>query len=567
MNPQDELTLRVLDALLREDVLGLRTRSTPVDRSDGRWLLGPRFALPVGPGGFQCEYAVRAPLLEADGVRLTDLDTILSACAAAAAPADRPGYLAFAEECRQTLSTLHLHAAARPAVHGRLAERYGPDPAAWTGLGAGLAFDTLAAYLDHPVYPTSRGRSDLTDSQITSYTPEFHPSFELRWLALPESALTVHGSAPLPPWWPTPADLGLGHLGAGHLTIPVHPLSVGAPLDDALRAAGLTNRAELADHSYLEVVPTLSTRTVAVAADPSLHLKLPLATATLGLRNRRTIKPGTLQDGAAGQRLLAAVIAREPRFGQTVLLADEQCYAHAGHELLAVLARRYPAGLDEAVTVPLAALAAPAPSGRLVLDHLADRFYAGDPLALYDALLTLLLDWQVTLFGHGIALESHQQNTSLVLDRTANGSRLRLLHKDNDGPRINRGRLRSSHLPVNEAEFDDTRIFTEDDRALTDLFTTITGHLCTASLAFALAEPGRAPLAVTLGLLRTRLTEALDRLGPAGDPLRAALLDADRLPVKAMVTAGSLLSKQRSGAADINKHYTTGPNYLRTVAS
>lgn len=32
--------------------------------------------------------------------------------------------------------------------------------------------------------------------------------------------------------------------------------------------------------------------------------------------------------------------------------------------------------------------------------------------------------------------------------------------------------------------------------------------------------------------------------------------------MKAMVSAGTLLSKDRSGATDINKHYTTGPNYL-----
>lgn len=28
------------------------------------------------------------------------------------------------------------------------------------------------------------------------------------------------------------------------------------------------------------------------------------------------------------------------------------------------------------------------------------------------------------------------------------------------------------------------------------------------------------------------------------------------------MTAGTLLSKERSGAADINKYYTSGPNYL-----
>ncbi|KDN81111.1 siderophore biosynthesis protein [Kitasatospora cheerisanensis KCTC 2395] len=338
----------------------------------------------------------------------------------------------------------------------------------------------------------------------------------------------------------------------------MHPLTVGH-LPDLPGAV-------LAEEPYWRVLPTLSMRTVAVAHDPSVHLKLPLATATLGQRNRRTIKPGTLTDGAAGQLLLQAVLEREPRLAARILHADEQCHAQAaGEELLAVLLRRYPAGLDEAVTVPLAALLAPAPGGRLVVDHLADRFHGGSVLDLYRELVELLLDWQTTLFGYGIALESHQQNTSLVLDTVEGRTRLRLLYKDNDGPRINTARL--GELAPYRALFDDRRIFGDQDRPLTDLFTTITGHLCTAALAFGLAEHGRAPLERTLGLLREALTEAVDRLGPAGAALRADLLDAERLPVKAMVTAGTLLSKERSGAADINKHYTDGPNYLRRAGT
>ncbi|MBC3993541.1 IucA/IucC family protein, partial [Streptomyces sp. AC563] len=88
---------------------------------------------------------------------------------------------------------------------------------------------------------------------------------------------------------------------------------------------------------------------------------------------------------------------------------------------------------------------------------------------------------------------------------------------------------------------------------------------------------GRAPLATLIDLLVDRLTEAIDQLGPAAAPapttdptalaapdavLRARVLNADRLPVKAMVTAGTLLAKERSGAADVNKHYVSGPNYL-----
>ncbi|MFI6157174.1 IucA/IucC family protein [Kitasatospora sp. NPDC051170] len=547
MSPSDRLTLRVLSALLREDVLGLRAGGVLEQRADGPWLGSGTLALPVAPEGFQGDHAARLPLLEVNGEPLTSLPAILERLADLADPLDRPGHLAFAEECRQTLATMRLHDEVRPAVNAALAERYGKDTAEWTGPGASLGFEALAAFLDHPVYPTARGRSGLTEPQLRAHAPEFHPSFELRWLAVPADRLTVRGGGPLPAWWPSAEQLGIP---GEFLTVPVHPLTAG---EDFERIAP---GSVLAPEPYLSVLPTLSMRTVAVARDPGCHLKLPLATATLGLRNRRTIKPVTLVNGAVGQRLVEAVLAREPRFAGRVLHADEQLYAHAEDELLAVLLRRYPDGLDETVTVPLAALLAEAPDGRLVIDQLADRFYGGSVLGLYEDLVRLLVDWQTTLFGHGIALESHQQNTSLVLD----GTGLRLLYKDNDGPRINTTRI--GELAPLAAEFRDPRILGEQDGALTDLFTTITGHLCTASLAFGLAAHERAPLERTLGLLREILTEAVDRLGPAGRPLRANLLDAERLPVKAMVSAGTLLSKERSGAADINKHYTDGPNYL-----
>lgn len=548
-----ELLTRVLGALLREDVVGLRSRSTLVHRPDGDWLRLPTtedaLLLPVTEDGYQCEHRARLPLLvrESDNTELISYEAVLGALRELAEPVDRDGFDAFAEECRQTLDTLRLHAQTRDEVDQRLVDRYGDDPARWTG----LAYDTLAARLDHPVYPTARGRSGLSEEQLRAYAPEFHPRFALRWLAVPRETVTLTG--PLPQLWPSPARLGLPEVEQTHVALPVHPLTVGAPLDEALRTTGLTGRALLVEQAHLEVVPTLSMRTVAVAADPSLHLKLPLSTATLGLRNKRSIKPGTLVDGAAGQRLVEAVIAREPRFRDTILHADETTYAHAGHELLAVLCRRFPAGLEHSVTVPLAALLAEAPGGRLVLDHLADRFYGGDPLALLDACLSLLFDWQTTLFGYGIALESHQQNISLVLGP---GS-LRLLFKDNDGPRINASRL-AAVLP-GPWGFDDRRTFTAGDGPVADVFATITVHLCAGAYAFGLAKHREA----LLTLVRERLTEAVDRLGgEAGAVLRAHVLDAPRLPVKAMVTAGTLLSKERSGAADVNKHYTSGPNYL-----
>jgi siderophore synthetase component len=541
-----QLLSRVLSALLREDVVGLRTRGALVHRPDGAWLRlaapdGDALLLPVAEDGYQCLYAARLPLLlrESDGTELTTYDTVLDALRALAEPEDRGGFDAFAEECRQTLATMRLHAATRAEVMERLE--------AGTGLAGGLAYDTLAARLDHPVYPTARGRSGLDEEQLRAYAPEFQPRFALSWVAVPRDALTLTGT--LPKFWPTPASLGMPTPDDTHVPLPVHPLTV-----DALRAADdLPAGTVFADRALLDVVPTLSMRTVATLADPSVHLKLPLATATLGLRNKRTVKPGTLVDGAVGQRLLEAVIAREPRFRDTVLHADETTYAHAGHELLAVLCRRYPAGLDDSAVVPMAALLAEAPDGRLVIDGLADRFFGGDPLALLDAVLTLLFDWQTTLFGYGIALESHQQNVSLVLRPGG----LRLLFKDNDGPRINSDRL-DAVLP-GPWDFDDARVLGTDDGPVADLFATITVHLCAGAYAFGLPRYRRA----LLDLIRHRLAEAVDRLGGDGaDVLRARVLNAPQLPVKAMVSAGTLLSKERSGAADINKHYTTGPNYL-----
>jgi siderophore synthetase component len=547
---EDELLLRVLSALLREDTVGLRTRSTPLRRADGLWLRLPVAAsparcallLPVADDGFQCEYAARLPLLESepDGASLTGLDRVIGALGDLADPQDRGGFAAFAAECRQTVATMRLQAGAAGPVRERLAATYGADPADWTGWAASLAFDTLAAYRDHPVYPTARGRADLGEAQLRRYAPEFHPSFELRWTVVPRADVT----SPVPgvsDGWPVPGDLGLTHLDDSHITMPVHPLAFGHLPEHAVRA----------EASRLTVVPTLSMRTVALADDPSVHLKLPLPTATLGLRNRRTVKAGTFEDGATTERLLRTVLDCEPRFRGRILLADEQQHLHAGDELLAVLRRRYPPGLDGAVIVPLAALLAEEPGGGRVVDRLADRFHDGDVPALYDAFLTPLIDWQTTLFTYGIALESHQQNISLVLDQVSGRSRARLLLKDNDGPRINPHRLKDAIGFV--PGFADPRTFTDGDKPLADLFTTITVHLCAAAFAFGLPEH------------RDRILDLVrDRLDAMACPrLRAHVLDSARLPVKAMVTAGTLLSKERSGVADINKHYTTGPNYLR----
>lgn len=547
------LTLRVLSALVREDVIGLRSRSRLEQREDGTWLRvdadGRSLALPVCDDGFQAELRARLPLLEAAGpdIRvLRELDSILAELATWADPRDRAGFTAYAEECRQTLATVRLHQVSDRELHAVLTARHGGDPTRWTGLGHSLAFDALAARIDHPVYPTAHGRAGLNEQDLRAYAPEFAPQFRLRWLAFPRDTVTLSPGA---------EDALLS--AAGEVRLPVHPLTEGPALAAALADSGLTAVARVVDGPDLRVVPTLSMRTVARLDRPDEHIKVPLATATLGLRNRRTIKPGTLVDGVAGQRLIESVLERNPGLRDRVLLADETCYAHAGHELLAALVRRYPPGLENDLVVPLAALLAPTPDGRLVIQHAANLVAEGDLLRLLGQLWDLLFDLQVTMFTHGVALESHQQNLSMAL---APGRPLRLVLKDNDGPRVLRDRL--GVLGPDRFGFDDTRTWVDCEGPLADMVATITIHLCGGAYAFGLAEHGLAAHEDVLDVLRGCLQRSLDR--PGTSYLRRRLLQDLELPVKAMVTAGSLLTKERSGAADVNKHYTTGPNYLRT---
>lgn len=542
------LVRRVLDALLREDHLGLRTRGRP--GPDGWWEAtladGRRLALPLRPDGFLADDGVAAPVLlhvTADGPReLYRLDGVLAALAPAGDDAWAAGWRDFVAECTETLAA------------ERIAAGVPPGPAPRHGFAGLLGFEALAALRDHPVYPLGRGRHGLTAAEQRSYAPEFAPAFPLEWVCLPREQVDLSprmAAEGLPDWWPGPRE-------ADRLLVPVHPLTrarTGAP-----RAA-----------AGPPVVPTLSMRTVALRERPGVHVKLPLPVASLGRRNKRSLVAGTLADGAAVQRLLAAVLRREPALARTVVLADEERWLDGPDELVGVLVRHLPTELDAERLVPLAALPAPHPGGGRVLDTLAGQ----DPRAWFDTYLRVLLDWHVALWlRYGIALEAHQQNVTLALGP----GRLRLVYKDNDGARIDCARLAAAlgsdaPFPVRPGAFADRRMAVADPDELADVFVTITLHLCVGALVQAAAGGDGRLRADLLRCARERLLEAAHRwCDPQDDGSRAAaarlraVLDADRWPIKAMVTAGSIAPRHSLACADINKYYLrTGPNYLRAA--
>ncbi|MEV0587347.1 IucA/IucC family protein [Nonomuraea sp. NPDC050310] len=484
------IATRVLNALLRENYGGLGGRVS-------RTKAGVTLALPGGRTVRLAPGRVFQDFVVAPGEQV-GLEEVLATLESVADPADAAGVAAFRRECAEAAMAQALVDERREEILGRVRGR------------SLIEYETLAALADHPIYPTSRARSGLSAADLLAYAPEFAPSFELRWAAVP-------GEHPRPAFFPGFARVGLPEL-AGHSLFPVHPLSV----DQVRRIEGVV----LAPEPFLTVRPTLSMRTVEV--DARTHLKLPLATSTLGLRNRRSIKPGTLHDGALAQRLLEELA--EPG----VHVADEQTYAHAGHEYLAWLVRRLPEG----EIVPVAAF----PHAGLTEDELAGY-------------LDLLLRWNVRLFvRYGVALEAHQQNLALIRGRG-------LLIKDNDGLLVSPARLKAAGLTP--PDFLDERLSTDDPHALADVFVTITLHLAAAAVAFAALPHERAA-----GLLRDTLAAALAEHGddPMARILRARTLEADRLTGKSMVIAGTLVAKERTGARDVNKFYgTSGPNYLRGV--
>jgi siderophore synthetase component len=416
-----------------------------------------------------------------------------------------------------------------------------------------LKIDQLASYLDHPFYPTARAKSGFDADALQGYAPEFAPRFELNWLAIPNAALTL--TSPQPPHWPDFEEVGLSPtLHNSHSLLPVHPLTW-----SELAQYGLPEGTLKAPRTALLVEPTLSVRTVACIDQPQWHIKLPLLVSTLGARNLRLIKPSTLYDGHWFQTTLMALTERDPALASRYLHVDEKHGGHAAESRhLAYIVRRYPAGLDNVTLVPVAALASPLADGRLFLEQLAGHFYAGSWQHWLGEYLDLLLQVHLRLWlQYGIALEANQQNAVLMFEQ---GQPLRLLMKDNDAARLWPRRFAAAcpDLADLPATLQDERIRVDSSQPLAEMFCTITLQLNIVAILEAIATAGLAPRVSLYGTLRQRVMSCLHQLEAEGIDCHDAhrwLFDSPKLPVKYLLSAGSLFSKAHSGASDINKFY------------
>jgi len=588
----NELCVRVVDALLREDVRecvtrGVMSGAAELPQSlasefaaDQRWLCVRHFGagqlwIPVTAEIFMQPWRLtQLPLLWQDAAGWRRLRVVADVLACFRNGLDEDGIQGFAVFERECAVALE-HGAATAAERERWFDAW--RASLGTAMGTTLAtwqerqmhYDRLASFLDHPFYPTARAKVGFGVDDLASYGPEFRPELELRWLAVPRAWYCQRGDH-LPPVWPEFHDVGLPRsLASSHALVPVHPFTWREFLDRALAEHGLADQTIRAPRAYSSGTPTLSVRTLALCDAPDWHVKLPLAIRTLGAKNIRLIKPSTIADGHAVQRLLGEIVAREPSLYGRVLLTDESTGAHvANHNFLGFIVRRYPAhALAEATPVPVAALGARTPRGDTVIEELAGRYFGGDSQALFDAYLDITLALHLRLWvRYGVALESNQQNSVVVLSDSA--PRLRLLLKDNDAARIQQSHLaaRWPELAALVAGLQDARIGVSDELPLAQMFTTITLQLNIATLVQTLARlegapPERFYKRVRLGI--ERVLQQLSAEGEATQFARQVLLEDSQLYVKYLLIAATLADKRITGASDVNKYYgRSAPNVL-----
>jgi siderophore synthetase component len=582
---------RVVDALLREDVREMVSRGRLVPAADAplpelpvrssHWLGvdldNGCLWIPVRPCNFMQAWTLHdLPLVWQEGDsnrRLDDIVAILALLRQGLDQAEASHFDDYADECLTAVEHGILCAQEQQRYFAEFkctGQRESLSPH-WQERQ--LHYERLAAFLDHPLYPTARAKLGLSPDDLAAYGPEFQRTFQLRWLAVAKALhFGPEANASLQGLCPDFEDVGLdARLSGGYTLLPVHPLFTPPQFAALAEAYGLQGKLLLAPKPYLEVLPTLSVRTLAVKSRPGLHIKLPLAIRTLGGKNIRTIKPSTIADGNAVQNLLGRIAAQDADIAGRLLLTDESLGAHVNHlPELGYILRRYPAGLEQSTVVPVAGLLAATPQGRPVAEELAQRFFAGRLEDFLDAYLESTLRTHLVLWlRYGIALESNQQNSMLVLD--AEQPALRLLLKDNDAPRIHRNRL-AARWPSLAAFVDglqDRRIIVNDELPLAQMFTTITLHLNIAVLIEGLAGMGYFSRRQLYGRVRDKIAGLLAELARRGedtDLARHVLLEDDRQYVKYLLTAASLKPKIATGASDVNKFYgKSGPNFLKAA--
>ncbi|MFH8407325.1 IucA/IucC family protein [Streptomyces sp. NPDC018019] len=438
----------------------------------------------------------------------------------------------------------------------------------------------------HPMHPTPKSREGLTEAETRAYSPELRGAFRLHWMAVhpdvftTDSAWTERGRTVSAERLAVRLAEGAPPAPAGTLPLPMHPWQA-HQLDHRPDIATLYASGHLRDLGPGGPAwhPTSSVRTV---FRPGCDAMLKLS---LGLRitnSRRDNLRKELRRGVEVHRLLRTGLAAQwraafPGAPGFDIVRDPAWFGVTGadgepvHGLDVVIRHNPFADSDDAVCI--AALTSPRPwPGRPGLrSRLADiigRLTArtGRPtgavatewfLRYLEAVVRPVLWLDGTA---GVALEAHQQNTLVLLDR--NGWPAGGRYRDNQGYYFRESRRTDleRRLPGIGAASD---TFVSDE-VTDERFAYYLGINNVLGLIGAFGSQRLAAENVLLAAFRRFLTEAAT--GPAAhrSPLPGRLLEARTLRCKA-----NLLTRLRGldelvGPVDTQSVYVTIPNPLHS---
>ncbi len=325
-----------------------------------------------------------------------------------------------------------------------------------------LAMEQWGSLRDRPFHPLAKAKQGLDDEQYRQYQAEFDQPLALNWVAVAKSCLTFGAGIEalarcqpaqfiLEPEQHAKLDAELRTLGIAdsHVALPVHPWQLEQVLPAQLGAA--FERGECRRLSFQEgrFNPTSSLRSLACAAAPADHIKLPMAVYSLGAS--RYLPAVKMINGGLSEALLRQGRERDEVLREALHICDESKwwgYMPDGGTLfdeaprhLSAMVRGYPPALLADPTkrlLPMAALGTPLPdSDRHFFDDcFRQRGLPAGPasvLQLFDELCTLFFDVNLRMFRLGMLGEVHGQNAVLVYDA---GKVSGLLLRDHDSLRL-----------------------------------------------------------------------------------------------------------------------------------
>lgn len=323
----------------------------------------------------------------------------------------------------------------------------------------------------HPYHPCSKTKLGLSDEEIISYSPEFHPVVRLMIVAVRHDYLHVESMQPsddfaqwfaqeFPTTWLlwqqalTEKQLLPDH----YLPIPVHPWQAEKIIPDVFNELIAKNIIYLLPQVVIEASPTLSFRTLAPVEDRgSAYIKLPIAVQATSVF--RTLSPGSTENAPRVSKLLSDIFARENYFSGRLSLLRETYGLHLkqvsddqGKQLTAIFRENVQTQLasDEMGVVIAALFETSAVSGlSLFIEHVEEAGVrnVNEAMDYFRRYVNFILPSYLDLYlMYGIALEGHQQNTLAVF---RHGKIVRFIARDFDGICIHAPTLRNRGFDFN----------------------------------------------------------------------------------------------------------------------